>query len=135
MTPKAIKQLVAQRVADAFLTYDANRNSGNGNGNGNGNGDGDGSHDLGIGNRRPVHTTRGCTYKLFLHYQPLKCKGTEGAVEKYTGGLPDSIQGNVMASKPKMLQEVIAFARSLMDQKVLTYAARQLKIKRGWITT
>ncbi|GJV54619.1 hypothetical protein Tco_1455624 [Tanacetum coccineum] len=35
-------------------------------------------------------------------------------VEKYTGGLPNSIQGGVMASKPKMLQEAIELARSLM---------------------
>ncbi|GJW71147.1 hypothetical protein Tco_0128064, partial [Tanacetum coccineum] len=28
-------------------------------------------------------------------------------VEKYTGGLPDSIQGSVMASKPKTLKEAI----------------------------
>nr|GEV50386.1 putative reverse transcriptase domain-containing protein [Tanacetum cinerariifolium] len=38
-------------------------------------------------------------------------------VEKYTGGLPDSIQGSVMASKPKMLHEAIKLAKSLMDQK------------------
>ncbi|GJU57021.1 reverse transcriptase domain-containing protein [Tanacetum coccineum] len=31
-------------------------------------------------------------------------------VEKYTGGLPNSIQGSVMASKPKMLQEAIELA-------------------------
>nr|GEW78044.1 putative reverse transcriptase domain-containing protein [Tanacetum cinerariifolium] len=51
-------------------------------------------------------------------------------VEKYTGGLPDNIQGSVMASKPNMLQEAIELARSLMDQKVLTYATRQAKNKR-----
>ncbi|GJX71983.1 hypothetical protein Tco_0309154 [Tanacetum coccineum] len=45
-------------------------------------------------------------------------------VERYVGGLPDSIQWSVMASKPKMLQEAIELARSLMDQKVLVYAAR-----------
>ncbi|GKA73436.1 reverse transcriptase domain-containing protein, partial [Tanacetum coccineum] len=51
-------------------------------------------------------------------------------VKRYAGGLPDSIQGSVMASKPKMLQEAIELARSLMDQKVLTYAARQADNKR-----
>nr|GEV72747.1 hypothetical protein [Tanacetum cinerariifolium] len=50
-------------------------------------------------------------------------------VEKYTGRLPDSIQGSVMASKPKMLQEAIELARSLMDQKVHAYAARQVDNK------
>ncbi|GJV15100.1 reverse transcriptase domain-containing protein, partial [Tanacetum coccineum] len=45
-------------------------------------------------------------------------------VENYTGGLPDSIQESVMTSKPKLLQEAIELARSLMDHKLLTYAAR-----------
>ncbi|GKA24036.1 reverse transcriptase domain-containing protein, partial [Tanacetum coccineum] len=51
-------------------------------------------------------------------------------VEKYTGGLPDSIQGRVMASNLKTLQESIELTRSLMDQKLLTYVARQAKNKR-----
>ncbi|GJR27282.1 reverse transcriptase domain-containing protein [Tanacetum coccineum] len=51
-------------------------------------------------------------------------------VEKYTGGFPDSIQGSVMASKQKMLQEEIELARSLMDQKVCAYADRQPDNKR-----
>ncbi|GKD14660.1 hypothetical protein Tco_1199067 [Tanacetum coccineum] len=51
-------------------------------------------------------------------------------VEKYTGGLPDSIQGSVMASKPKTLQEAIELTRSFMDQKLLTYVARQTENKR-----
>ncbi|GJS78239.1 putative reverse transcriptase domain-containing protein [Tanacetum coccineum] len=38
-------------------------------------------------------------------------------VEKYVGGLPDNIQGNVMSARPKMLQEAIELATSLMDQK------------------
>nr|GFB21387.1 hypothetical protein [Tanacetum cinerariifolium] len=37
-------------------------------------------------------------------------------VEKYTGGLPDSIQRSVMEFEPKMLQEAIELTRSLMDQ-------------------
>ncbi|GJZ37728.1 reverse transcriptase domain-containing protein [Tanacetum coccineum] len=201
MSAAAIKELIAQRIADAFETYDANRNSGNGNGNG------DGSHDSGSGGRRTSHTTRGCTYKEFLNCQPLNFKGTEGAVglaywfekmelvfhisnctvecqvkysnftllgsvltwwnshvrtvghdaayempwktfmkmmtetycprneikkleiemlpeesdkvEKYTGGLPDSIQGNVMSARPKTLQEAIELAKDLMDQKCM----------------
>ncbi|GJW49584.1 reverse transcriptase domain-containing protein [Tanacetum coccineum] len=51
-------------------------------------------------------------------------------LEKYTGGLPDSIQGSVMASKLTKLQEDIKLSRSLMDQKLLTYAARQAENKR-----
>ncbi|GKE21014.1 reverse transcriptase domain-containing protein [Tanacetum coccineum] len=51
-------------------------------------------------------------------------------VEKYNGGLLDSIQRSVMASKPIKLQEAIELARSLMDHKLLTYAARQVENKR-----
>ncbi|GJZ09129.1 putative reverse transcriptase domain-containing protein [Tanacetum coccineum] len=51
-------------------------------------------------------------------------------VERYVGGLPDSIQGSVMASKSKMLQEAIELARSLMDQKVRAYVTRQADNKR-----
>nr|GEX51276.1 hypothetical protein [Tanacetum cinerariifolium] len=50
-------------------------------------------------------------------------------VQKYTSGLPDSIQGSVMASKPITLQEAIELIRSLMDQKLLNYAARQAENK------
>nr|GEV75809.1 reverse transcriptase domain-containing protein [Tanacetum cinerariifolium] len=39
-------------------------------------------------------------------------------VKKYVGGLPDMIQGSVMASKPKIMQDVIEFASELMDQKI-----------------
>nr|GEZ34331.1 hypothetical protein [Tanacetum cinerariifolium] len=46
-------------------------------------------------------------------------------VERYVRGLSDNIQGSVMASNLKILQEAIEFARSLTDQKVLVYAARQ----------
>nr|GEY99303.1 putative reverse transcriptase domain-containing protein [Tanacetum cinerariifolium] len=38
-------------------------------------------------------------------------------VEKYVVGLPDMIQGSVMASKPKIIQEEIEIANDLMDQK------------------
>ncbi|GKE10462.1 putative reverse transcriptase domain-containing protein [Tanacetum coccineum] len=51
-------------------------------------------------------------------------------VEKYVGGLPDSIQGNVMSASPKMLQEAIELATSLIDQKVRAYDAKQTDNKR-----
>ncbi|GKA50534.1 reverse transcriptase domain-containing protein [Tanacetum coccineum] len=240
MSAAAIEELIAQHsIDDALATYDANRNSRNGNG------DGDGSHDSRSSGRRMSHTTRGCTYKEFLNYQPLNFKGTEGAVglahwfekmesvfhisngtvecqvkyatctllggaltwlnshirtvghdaayempwmtlikmmtenyyprseikkleielwnlkvlstdvvsytqrfqelallcarmlpeeservKKYIGGLPDSIQGNVMSARPKTLQEAIKLAKYLMDQKVHTYAERQADNKR-----
>ncbi|GKD81546.1 hypothetical protein Tco_1348385 [Tanacetum coccineum] len=51
-------------------------------------------------------------------------------VEKYVGGLPDMIQGSVMASKPKTMQEAIEIANDLMDQKVRAYAERQAENQR-----
>ncbi|GJX17124.1 reverse transcriptase domain-containing protein [Tanacetum coccineum] len=51
-------------------------------------------------------------------------------VEKYVGGIPDMIQGSVMASKPKTLQDSIEFATELMDQKIRTFAERQAENKR-----
>ncbi|GJU93327.1 hypothetical protein Tco_1318083 [Tanacetum coccineum] len=92
MSAAAIKRLISQCVTDALLTYEENQNSGNingngnindnrnGNDNGNGNDNMNGSHDSGSGNRRTVHTARGCTYKEFLNCQPLNFKGTEGAI-------------------------------------------------------
>ncbi|GKA81754.1 putative reverse transcriptase domain-containing protein [Tanacetum coccineum] len=51
-------------------------------------------------------------------------------VKKYVGGLPDMIQGSVMASKPKKMHDAIEFATELMDQKIHTLAERQAENKR-----
>ncbi|GJR67386.1 putative reverse transcriptase domain-containing protein [Tanacetum coccineum] len=51
-------------------------------------------------------------------------------MEKYVGGLPDMIQGSVMASKLKTMQEAIEFANDLMDQKIRTFTERQAENKR-----
>ncbi|GJU11725.1 hypothetical protein Tco_1134121 [Tanacetum coccineum] len=52
------------------------------------------------------------------------------AVEKYVGGLPDMIQGSVMASKPKTMQDAIEFATELVDQKIRTFANHQAENKK-----
>ncbi|GJS28639.1 putative reverse transcriptase domain-containing protein [Tanacetum coccineum] len=46
-------------------------------------------------------------------------------VERYVGGLPDMIQGSVVASKPKTMQEATEMASELMDKKINTIAERQ----------
>ncbi|GJT99454.1 reverse transcriptase domain-containing protein [Tanacetum coccineum] len=51
-------------------------------------------------------------------------------VEKFVDGLPDMIQGSVMASKPKIMQEAIEIANDLMDKKVGTFAERKVENKR-----
>ncbi|GJR91658.1 hypothetical protein Tco_0215669 [Tanacetum coccineum] len=46
-------------------------------------------------------------------------------VERYVGGLPDMIQGSVVASKPRTMQEATEMASELMDKKINTIAERQ----------
>ncbi|GJU74449.1 putative reverse transcriptase domain-containing protein [Tanacetum coccineum] len=51
-------------------------------------------------------------------------------VEKYVSGLPDTIHGSVMATKPKTMQDAIEFATELMDKKINTWAERQANKQR-----
>ncbi|GJV27793.1 hypothetical protein Tco_1384241 [Tanacetum coccineum] len=100
--------LIAQGVTDALAEIEENRTSRNG----------DDSHDFGAGSRRTERAARECTYSDFLKFQPLNFMELalmfsrmfleeSGEVEKYVGGLPDMIQGSVMASKPKTIQDAI----------------------------
>ncbi|GJR77908.1 putative reverse transcriptase domain-containing protein [Tanacetum coccineum] len=96
---------------------------------------------------------RGEIKKLEIELWNLKVKGTDVAsytlcfqevalmcgrmfhdesneVEKYVGGLPDMIRGNVMSYQPKMMEKAIKFANDQMHQKVLTIAERQTEQKR-----
>nr|GEY89493.1 hypothetical protein [Tanacetum cinerariifolium] len=101
---------------------------------------------------------RGEIKKLEIKIWSLKVKGTDVAsytqgfkelelmcgrmfpeesdqVKKYVGGLPDMIQGSVMASKPKNMQEAIEIANDMMDQKVRTLAKNQDDNKRKFEDT
>ncbi|GJW84436.1 hypothetical protein Tco_0157581 [Tanacetum coccineum] len=173
MTDAAIKQLIAQRVADALAEHEANKNSRNG----------DDSHDLGSGGRRhwfekmeSVFHISNCTIACQILFATctllgsalmwwnsyVKTVGHDAAygitwktlrkmmtdkyclrselkkifleesddVEKYVGGLPNMIQGSLMASKQKRMQDAIEFATELMDQKICTFADRQAENKR-----
>ncbi|GKB40892.1 reverse transcriptase domain-containing protein, partial [Tanacetum coccineum] len=55
---------------------------------------------------------RGEIKKLKIKLWNLKVKEFD-EVEKYVGGLPDMIQGSVMAYKPKTMQDAIEFATEL----------------------
>ncbi|GJT96247.1 putative reverse transcriptase domain-containing protein [Tanacetum coccineum] len=46
----------------------------------------------------------------------------EDKVERFIGGLPNNIQGNVIAAEPIKLQDAIPIANNLMDQKLKGYA-------------
>nr|GEV41249.1 reverse transcriptase domain-containing protein [Tanacetum cinerariifolium] len=58
----------------------------------------------------------------------------EDEVERFIGGLPNNIQGNVIAAEPTKLQDAIRIANNLMDQK-LKGMLRVLKTREGWRTT
>ncbi|GJR06263.1 reverse transcriptase domain-containing protein [Tanacetum coccineum] len=58
--------------------------------------------------------------------------GEEDRIERYVGGLPDNIQGNVMSAEPMRFQDAIRLANSLMDQKLKGYAIRSAKNKRNF---
>ncbi|GKF03497.1 putative reverse transcriptase domain-containing protein [Tanacetum coccineum] len=96
---------------------------------------------------------RGEIKKLEIELWNLKVKGTDVAsytlrfqelalmcesmfheeseeVEKYFGGLPDMIRGNVMSHQPKTMEKAIEFANDQMDQEVLTITERQAEQKR-----
>ncbi|GJX63988.1 hypothetical protein Tco_0298331 [Tanacetum coccineum] len=51
-------------------------------------------------------------------------------IHKYIGGLPDNIYGSVKSSRTKTLDEAIELANDFMDQKLRTYAERQIDNKR-----
>ncbi|GJX94970.1 putative reverse transcriptase domain-containing protein [Tanacetum coccineum] len=97
---------------------------------------------------------RGEIKKLEIELWNLKVKGTDVAsytlrfqelalmcgrmfheeseeVEKYVGGLPNMIRGNVMSYQPKTMEKAIEFANYQMDQKVLTITERQAEQKRN----
>nr|GEV74691.1 hypothetical protein [Tanacetum cinerariifolium] len=51
-------------------------------------------------------------------------------VKKFIGGLPDNIQGNVIAAEPTRLQDAVRIANNLMDQKLKGYDVKNAKNKR-----
>ncbi|GJR49242.1 putative reverse transcriptase domain-containing protein [Tanacetum coccineum] len=54
----------------------------------------------------------------------------EDRVEKFIGGIPDNIQGNVIAAEPTRLQDAVQIANNLMDQKLKGYAVKNAENKR-----
>ncbi|GKE03586.1 putative reverse transcriptase domain-containing protein, partial [Tanacetum coccineum] len=54
----------------------------------------------------------------------------EDRVERFIGGLPENIQGNVIAANPTRFQDAIRIANQLMDKKLQGYVARSAESKR-----
>nr|GFC58478.1 hypothetical protein [Tanacetum cinerariifolium] len=56
-------------------------------------------------------------------------------IERYVGGLPEMIRGNVMSYEPKSMQKAIESVNDQMDQKLLGIADRQADNKRKFDNT
>nr|GFA53309.1 hypothetical protein [Tanacetum cinerariifolium] len=56
-------------------------------------------------------------------------------IERYVGGLPEMIRGNVMSYEPKSMQKAIEFANDQMDKKLLGIADHQANNKRKFDNT
>ncbi|GKB37429.1 reverse transcriptase domain-containing protein, partial [Tanacetum coccineum] len=54
----------------------------------------------------------------------------EDRVEKFIGGLPDNIQGNMIVIEPTRLQDAVRKAINLMDKKLKGYAMKNAENKR-----
>ncbi|GJR90319.1 hypothetical protein Tco_0214330 [Tanacetum coccineum] len=65
-----------------------------------------------------VYCPRNEIQKMETELWNLTVKEEEDQVEKYIRGLPDNIQGNVIAAEPVRLQDAICIANNLMDQKL-----------------
>nr|GEZ96241.1 hypothetical protein [Tanacetum cinerariifolium] len=154
MTQEAINNLIAQRVTEALAEYETQRNSVV-------NGDTSHTTGTGPRTVRPtqectykdylncgplkfngtervigltrwferreyVSSISNCTaenQRIFLE--------ESDEIERYVGGLPKMIQGNVMSYEPKSMQKAIESANDQMDQKLLGIADRQADNKRN----
>ncbi|GKA93466.1 putative reverse transcriptase domain-containing protein [Tanacetum coccineum] len=67
--------------------------------------------------------------KLTMMYTKMVLE-EEDRVKKFIGGLPDNIQGNVIAAELTKLQDDVRIANNLMDQKLKGYVVKNAKNKR-----
>nr|GEZ53204.1 putative reverse transcriptase domain, ribonuclease H-like domain, aspartic peptidase domain protein [Tanacetum cinerariifolium] len=79
------------------------------------------------------------SYTLYFQELALLCgrmfPKESNEIERYVGGLPEMIQGNVMSYEPKSMQKAIEFANDQMDQKLLGIANCQANNKRKFDNT
>ncbi|GKC88101.1 hypothetical protein Tco_1148750 [Tanacetum coccineum] len=70
------------------------------------------------------------TWKALMKLMTEMVLEEEDQVKKFIGGLPDNIQGSVIAVKPTRLQDAFRITNNLMDQKLKGYVARNAENKR-----
>nr|GFA41181.1 hypothetical protein [Tanacetum cinerariifolium] len=114
VTNAQLQAMIDQDVNAALAARDANQT-------------GDDSHTSGTGVKR--------TERELALLCVQTCPEESDRIERYIGGLPDSIHGSVAVSKPKTMQEATEMATGLMDKKIRTYAERQAANKRKFEDT
>nr|GFC26957.1 reverse transcriptase domain-containing protein [Tanacetum cinerariifolium] len=75
-----------------------------------------------------------CFQELTLLYGKMFPEESD-ETERYVGGLPEMIWGNVMSYEPKSMQKAIESANDQMDKKLLGIANRQADNKRKFDNT
>nr|GEV96819.1 putative reverse transcriptase domain-containing protein [Tanacetum cinerariifolium] len=118
ITQAVIRQLVVDSVATALETQEATmENADNANRNPKpreAHKMEDGSYHLTIkGNDLKTYVRR---FQELATLFPTMVSNSEKMMEAFIGGLPQSIEGNVTASKPQTLEEAINISQRLMDQ-------------------
>ncbi|GKA80605.1 reverse transcriptase domain-containing protein, partial [Tanacetum coccineum] len=151
MTPAAIEEMINRRVTEALETHKGYRDIGLGNGNdegGNGNyngnenrgGNGNENHNENDRDARPNSHKRtigtdaafAMSWKELMKLMAEIVPKEEDQVEKFIGGLPDNIHGNVIAAEPTRLQDVVCMANNLIDQnKSLTAGNNERRVYNG----
>ncbi|GKE41433.1 putative reverse transcriptase domain-containing protein [Tanacetum coccineum] len=74
-----------------------------------------------------VHCPRN---EIYTMETKLMVPDEEDIVERFIGGLPNNIKGNVIDANPARLQDAVRIANQLMDKKLQGYAARSFENKR-----
>nr|GEV51900.1 hypothetical protein [Tanacetum cinerariifolium] len=148
MTLTATEEMINRHVAEALEAHEINRNlrlenlngnpnnkNGNENGNG-GNGNGNGGNGNG-GNGNGQGRNRNGDGRGFQELTMMCTKMVpkeEDQVEKFIRGLPDNIQGNVIAAEPIKLQDAVRITNNLMDKKLKGYAVKNAENKKRFDT-
>nr|GEU87393.1 reverse transcriptase domain-containing protein [Tanacetum cinerariifolium] len=130
--------LAAYEATCAANALEAENQSQNGSDGDNGNGgnrngkNGNGEHGNG-GNGNPNENNKDAR-PIRFHELTMLCTRMvpeeEDRIDRYVGGLPDNIQGNMMSAEPTRLQDAIQLANSLMDQKLKGYAVKNAENNR-----
>nr|GEW81969.1 hypothetical protein [Tanacetum cinerariifolium] len=149
--PKAIKELINQRVAEALAAYEANRAAKLTDESQTQNEDDDDNRNVEVKGNENDGEMKTETVKememereeamrmeipigMIERFQELTMMCTkmvpeeEDRVENFIGGLPNNIQRNVIAAERKRLQDVVRIANNLMDQKLKGYAKNKRRV-------